>query len=276
MIKSATTSKILIILIYFVPLFFNIASVKSSTTNSTNKAAQKHYKFITLLNLEKGPVQLDINNDGKPDIIRVKKSKLSNPKFFNETYEIVDGTTNKIQTIFKTKVSIYIWTHGMVKAIDIGQDGLIDFIYHAGDDTGDEWVILINQGSQFKAIYNGFLSSYFTSMSSDSLSYVDAEHSIPIIIWDSQNQIFNSQKFGWCTASNVKVHQKPAIASDKIDTAVFATVFEYLDTSDQNCTIEAKNYPWIHVRTIWDSAEEIDGYICGKYFSQSSPFRYFK
>jgi hypothetical protein len=107
------------------------------------------------------PILIDVDADGKADTIlpHVFKSKAnrrgSSGKTPKETNWIAfDLTTSKgrvLKSFFRYEYGDNLaeyWVYALVSC-DVNNDGTVDLVFYAGDDSTDETIVLLNRGSKF-------------------------------------------------------------------------------------------------------------------------------
>jgi hypothetical protein len=222
-------------------------------------------------------LKADINGNGRPD--RIVASYFSRPVLVVDDFKAntcrtvpgkfvrytmyADGQKNG-KVIFEenygsTRASYWVHRLEIVKGID--GDGRKDLVFYMGDDTSDETTYLLQNPEGFKAVSAGVrgLPSYTVA---ENRSLVAFNKAI-LAKWDRSTEVWTSDKYGWVRGDCVAIRAQPDLKS-KIVTLGF----------DRNLMMVMNLQPvgdWIAV-----DDDGRSGWINKKYFSFSSPVRWFK
>ena len=105
------------------------------------------------------PIVMDIDGDGKPDTITPrlvvthyhdKKSKLHQAESI--VFDLKTSRGRVVRTFFKYKYGtdkINYWVWALVPC-KVKRDRRRDLVFYSGDDTSDETIVILNQGSRFR------------------------------------------------------------------------------------------------------------------------------
>jgi hypothetical protein len=108
------------------------------------------------------PIFIDLDLDGKPDRIQPRTyqtyhrppgKRLLKRHIKNWiTFDITTSGGKPLKSIFTYNYGTAeeaLWVYALIVAEDKNKDGRPDLMFYAGDDTGDETVILLNKGNRF-------------------------------------------------------------------------------------------------------------------------------
>jgi Bacterial SH3 domain len=220
----------------------------------------------------------DLNDNGTPDRIvasyftrpilviadrRANTCKTVTGKFVRYTM-YADGQKNG-KVIFEENYGSTIasyWVHRLEIGKDLDGDGRKDLVFYMGDDTSDEKTYLLQKPQGFRAVYAGGaeLPSYTIVENRSLVSF----NKVVLAQWNRSTEVWTSDNNGWVTGNCVAIRAQPDPKS-KIVILGF----------DRNLLAVSARQPvgdWIAV----NDYNGASGWINKKYFSFSSPVRWFK
>jgi hypothetical protein len=153
------------------------------------------------------------------------------------------------------------WVHRLEIGKDLDGDGRKDLVFYMGDDTSDDTTYLLQKPEGFKAVSAGGagLPSYTIAANRSLVSF----NKVVLAKWNRSTEVWTSNNNGWVKGDCVAIRAQPDPKS-KIVTLRF----------DRNLMTVMNLQPvgdWIAVDEDGNS-----GWINKKYFSFSSPVRWFK
>lgn len=110
------------------------------------------------------PILIDVDGDGVPDRIQPRTyqtyhdppgKRLLNKYVKNWiTFDLKASTGKSIKSFFTYNYGVAgqggsYWVYSLITAGDVNKDGRTDLMFHSGDDTSAETVILLNKGTRF-------------------------------------------------------------------------------------------------------------------------------
>jgi hypothetical protein len=222
----------------------------------------------------------DIDGDGKSD--RVVASYYTQPVLTRKfpsidtcqtlpgifvRYTLTSSKTKQSRVIFEYSYGtsfVQYWVHELKVAGDLDRDGRQDLIFHAGDDTSDESVVLFQQPAGFKAVYLGIYGTpgFKFAVNNDLVSTVGGDRILSY--WQPQALAWKGNGSGWITGDCVMVRQQPQVGAPAI-LALFKN--DMVDIVD-----DRSNARWVSVKT----EEGKTGWLDRKYISRTTVARWFR
>lgn len=222
-------------------------------------------------------LKADLNGNGTPD--RIVASYFNRPVLVVDDFKAntcktvpgkfvrytmyADGQKNG-KVIFEenygsTRASY--WVHRLEIGKDIDNDGRKDLVFYMGDDTSDDTTYLLQKPEGFKAVSAGGagLPSYTIAENRSLVSF----NKVMLAKWNRATEVWTSDKNGWVKGNCVAIRAQPD-PNSKIVSLGF----------DRNLLAVMNLQPvgdWIAV-----DDDGRSGWINKKYFSFSSPVRWFK
>lgn len=227
----------------------------------------------------------DLDGNGKAErIIQIKfqkQTQLPSRKDLSK-YEIRNGHyiryvfyrngQEKGMTIFEYFIgddeAVY-WQYRIEKTVDLNNDGWKDLVFYAGDDTTQEYIILLQKPDYFKAVYPGVfpidMEFWFDFDKSNNFvrKFTDSKPEQIIAKWNPQSEQFEGVKVKWIK-KDCNLFKMPNTKSD-----VSSPLFE----NDLILAFEQGQKPqngWQKVETGWSK-----GWVETKFLSNLSPTKKF-
>jgi hypothetical protein len=154
------------------------------------------------------------------------------------------------------------WVHRLTLGKDLDRDGRKDLVFYMGDDTSDETTYLLQKPVGFKAVSVG--SAGLPSYTIDSQNSLVNFNKKVAAQWNRSTEIWQSKQIGWVKGDCVAIREKPD-AKSKIVTLGFDR--NIMQSQDVRAVGD-----WIAIE---DEGNNAKGWINKKYFSFSSPVRWF-
>jgi hypothetical protein len=155
------------------------------------------------------------------------------------------------------------WVHRLEIGKDLDRDGRKDLVYYMGDDTSDETTYLLQKSAGFKAVSAGEFQ-VAPPLTIDSQGSIVGAGKVRLAKWDRVAEVWTSDKSGWVTGDCIAIRAQPDEKAQTIGLGF-----------DRNLITISQLQPvgdWIAIKTDGGG----NGWINKKYFSFSSPVRWFK
>jgi hypothetical protein len=146
-------------------------------------------------------------------------------------FELVDGKSGKRSTMFEqnigTNLATY-WVYDIREVRHINQDGSVDLVFYAGDDTSDETVLLLRKQDHYKAIYAGN-----TGLRRNRAGAAIGETRLgdnKSTRWDPQQEVFVGEGIAWTTGDCIPFRRTPDSKGEMIFPLFGNNLVELLET----------------------------------------------
>lgn len=177
------------------------------------------------------PIHLDIDGDGKMDTIQprtsMRKGWVTNGMAKRRrgtehwiAFDLILASSPTRQTFFEYRYGdewADYWVWAMIPAGDMDGNGQIDLVFYSGDDTSDETVILLRNGSTFRRCGTGIilgdyrLDSNYNVTTEESYD-VRAKTNIPARIvarWNGTKGWFEGTDLYWIHRAQLALRKEP-------------------------------------------------------------------
>jgi hypothetical protein len=114
-------------------------------------------------------------------------------------------------TLFEYKIgnnlSTY-WVHDISEVRYLNQDGSLDFVFHTGDDTSSETVLLLMNSDRVKALYAGVRDHdhRWSRVYDLGAMYQDGK---PVSVWEPEQEVFVGKGIAWTLGDCVPLRKTP-------------------------------------------------------------------
>jgi hypothetical protein len=176
-------------------------------------------------------IHLDINDDGRIDTIQPRilvrrgwvwdaQGKHRHGTEHWITFDLVRTSTQPGRTVFEYRYGdehADYWVWALIPAGDLDGNGQIDLVFYSGDDTTDETVILLQNGSTFRRCSTGSILGDYNFDSSYNVttleSYdIDTQTVIPARIvgrWNGAKVWFEGTDLYWIHRQQLALRAEP-------------------------------------------------------------------
>jgi hypothetical protein len=218
----------------------------------------------------------DIDGNGIPDKViatfftrptlfnednRAETCKTVVGKFFRYTLYLNGRENGKV--IFEASYD-RTQTQRLAIGMDLNRDGRKDLVVNIGDESAQANTYLLQKLDGFKAVHAGEQQSPSYSIDTQGSLQSGIDQSV-IAKWNRSNEVWTSNKYGWVTGECVALRSQPTPQSQIVE---LVSDKQLLGVSTKLQSVG----DWIAI----DDRYGHQGWINKKYFSFSSPVRWFK
>jgi hypothetical protein len=176
-------------------------------------------------------------------------------------FQIEPANGGKQSTFFEyrigTNLAVY-WIAHLSEVRHINNDGIIDLVFYAGDDTSDETVLLLRRADSVKAVYAGSQGLSRRKRPSN-VGEIDLGNG-KTSKWDPDREVFQGDGVAWTTDNCVPLHKTPDNEGEIVFSIYENNIVELLE----------KKGDWQKINT--DGAI---GWVESRYLSNTSPTKIF-